>query len=212
MVKKYKLLFVMSVAATMIGGWFLIFFGGLLDTTASTAWQVGLALSALLFSSMGFITAKQWGWLKSNIGRAVIFLALGLLLWGIGISVLAFYLVINPDKEVPQSYALDIITISAIPVWIYGILSLSRATGARYGLKTIRSRIFAIILMICLSLLAYVLLVTIARGGVLISPDKSLWQSFFDISIPIGDTILLTLSVLIFIYSWQYLGGRFKKY
>ena len=131
MSKKVKLYLVSSIAIIMISSWAVIYASGSQGNLSNNLWQVGLAGSALLFGTLGLITAKQWGWLKSSVGRAVFFLSLGLLLWSVSIAIWTFYLFTQPDQEIPQSYALDIITISVIPAWLYGIIALSKATGAK---------------------------------------------------------------------------------
>jgi hypothetical protein len=195
----------------MILSWAYIYFSGFKGEDINSYWQVGMAISALIFGLLGMITAKQWGWFKSNVGRAVFFLALGLLLWGVGQSYWTYYLLIDPSAEVPQSYAMDIILISVIPVWIYGTYSLAKATGSKYGFRDVSGLTVAAVVILSMFLFSYFMLVVIAREGVLFSSEQSIWQSIFDLAFPLGDTILLTMSLLIFIFSWNYLGGRFKR-
>jgi hypothetical protein len=211
MSKKIKLLLVTSVSITMLVSWLFIYVSGSQGELSNNLWQVGMAISAFIFGLLGLITAKQWGWFKSNVGRAVFFISLGLLFWSIGQAYWTYFLFADPSDEVPQSYAMDIILFSVIPIWTYGVISLSKATGAKYGLKAAGSKLIAVFLVAFLSIFSYITLVMIARDGVLFSEDKSTWQSLFDLVFPIGDAVLLSLSVLIFVYSWHYLGGRFKK-
>src|SRR3989344_2656104 len=65
--------------------------------------------------------------------------------------------------------------------------------------------------------ISYYLLVNVARGGAVLtdydtelSPLLNNLKLFFDLAYPIGDIVILALSVLIYGLSFQYLGGRFK--
>lgn len=195
----------------MLISWLLIYLSGSQGELTNNLWQAGMAGAALLFGTLGLVTAKQWGWMASNVGRAVFFLSLGLLFWGVGQAYWTYFLFAQPEQEVPQSHLLDLILFSVIPIWIYGVVSLSKATGAKYGLRSFGAKVIAVLLVLFMALFSYYSLVIIARDGELFPPDRTTWQSFFDLSFPIGDAVLLTLAILIFTYSWHYLGGRFKK-
>jgi hypothetical protein len=211
MSKKLKLYIIGFISFLMVSTWAAIYFSGSIGQSSNNAWQAGMAATALIFGLIGMLTAKQWGWFKSNVGRSVFFLALGLIFWGIGQSYWTYYLIADPSAEVPQSYVMDVVLISVIPVWIYGILSLAKATGAKYGFKDAGGSLIAVMMIIFMFMFSYFTLVLVARDGVLFSDEQTAWQSIFDLAFPIGDAVLLTLSILIFVFSWNYLGGRFKQ-
>lgn len=168
-----------------------------------------MGVSALLFALLGIFTSSHWGWLKSGMGRSVFFISLALLMWGVGQMGWSYFLFVNPSVQSPPSHLLDIADFSAIPLWFMGVLMLSRATGARYGLRTRTGQMAVILICIIMTLASYYFLVDVARGGVGYFKEP-FWNQFFDLGYSIGDAVIATICIAIYILSWNMLGGRFK--
>src|ERR1700733_7692922 len=83
------------------------------------------------------------------------------------------------------------------------------ATGARYGLKTQKGRIIAITISVIMCVTSYYFLVVVARGGTSYFKEP-FWEQFFDLGYSIGDAIIATIAITIYILSRKLLGGRFK--
>jgi hypothetical protein len=131
-------------------------------------------------------------------------------MWGLGQSGWAYYTIAYPGQEVVYNKLVDVLYFSSIPLWMYGIWCLSKATGAKYGLKSMLSKMIVIVTSIIIMGISCYFLIIVARGGSAYFEDQTIWNGFFDLAYAFGDAINLILAVVIFGLSWKYLGGRFK--
>lgn len=171
-------------------------------------YQLGFGLIPLLGGVAGIIKSKKWGGFKSQVGMAVLLISLGLFSWGMGQMAWSYYNIVL-ETEVPYPSFADLGYILAVPFWAYGMIKLSKATGAKFSLKSLKGKIILFILPVIATAFSYYLLIVVARGGVIDFQGGGL-KLFFDLAYPIGDVIILTLAILIYGLSFNYLGGRFK--
>jgi len=174
-------------------------------------WQAGLAAITILYGIFGMMAAKHWSWLKSGVGQGVFFLSLGMIMWGIGQAGWTYYVIKDPNNQTPPSHVLDVLYSSSIPLWFYGMFKLSKATGARYGLRGVWAKIGVVALIIVIFAVSYYFLVNVARGGTSYFHSDTFWNIFFNLVYAAGDVVNLTLALAIFGLSWRFLGGRFKR-
>lgn len=207
--KKLKLYLILTISGVMLALWFAIYITGTQGQQINYWWQLFMGLTALMYGCFGILTAQKWGWLKSGVGRGIFFLSLGLVMWSIGQLGWTYFLFAEPDVETPQSHLLDIIDFSAIPVWFYGLLTLSKATGAKYGLRKTSGKILTVLVVLIMTVLSFYFLVDVARGGTAYF-EQTFWKQFFDLGYSIGDAIILTAAIVIVGLSWKLLGGRFR--
>lgn len=199
---------VIAIFIGMVAWWLFITFNSYQNTTNNFLYGAVLGLLPIVSSIFGFINAKKWGGFRSVMGRAVTFLSVGLLTWGIGTLVFAYYNIFL-NVEVPYPSIADAFYIISWPLWIVSMVNFSKATGVKFQLKRISGRLaFFIIPLITIGISYYVLIV-IARGGI-VSSFEGLLKTFFDLAYPIGDVAILTIALLIYGLSFNYLGGRFK--
>lgn len=158
---------------------------------------------------VGFLNAKRWGGFKSSLGRGVLFIAAGQFAWGIGNIIFGYYNLILKVPVPYPSYA-DCGFILLYPLSTIGVLSFFRATGASFGLRHKFGKLFLFILPILFMFLSYYLLVTVARGGSITS-GGGLLKVFLDVAYPIGDVVVVTFATIIYLLSFKYLGGTFRK-
>lgn len=157
----------------------------------------------------GITLGKKWGFFTSVFGKAIMFLSLGLISWGVGSLIFVGYYNLFAHVEVPYPSLADVAYIISWPLWGMGMVSLSRATGARYGLRDKTGKLALVFFPLIVIAFSYYLLVVVARGGVISSSD-GLIKVFFDLAYPIGDVIILTLATLIYGLSFKYFGGKYK--
>jgi hypothetical protein len=157
----------------------------------------------------GLLLAKRWGFFSSSFGRAITFLSLGLLFWGLGEMIFVGYYNLLIHVEVPYPSLADVAFIVSWPLWGIGMVNLSRATGAKYALKGAAGKLVLVVFPIIIIALSYYLLVTVARGGVISSSEGAI-KVFFDLAYPVGDVVILTLTTLIYGLSFKYFGGKYK--
>lgn len=205
-----------SVGAKLIGflylvalvWWVVIFLTGAKDTLQNYLFGVLLAVVPLVGGVFAVTRSRVWGLFASSMGRAVFFLGLGLITWAVGTLIFAYYNLAQ-SVEVPYPSLADAAYIISWPLWAIGIINLSRATGARYGIRQSSGKELLLVIPLVVILASYYLLVVVARGGFDFS-ESTAFKAFFDLAYPIGDVIILALATLVYGLSVNYFGGKFK--
>lgn len=165
-------------------------------------------LIPLIGGLVAMVRSSIWGRFKSAVGKAVFFIGLGLFCWGIGEAIWSYYnFILNVAAPYPSLADIGF----APSVFFYGLgaIFLSKATGAKYGLRNKLAKVFVIIAPVILLVASYYLLIVIARGGILIPQGEDSLKAFFDIVYPLGDFLSLAISVIISGLSFKYLGGKY---
>lgn len=211
MTKKIKVFIILAITILLTVIWLALYLTKTQSQMVNYWWQAGLAVLSIIAGILGLLTAKNWSWLKSGVGRGVFFISLGLIMWGLGQSGWAYYTIAYPGQEVVYNKLVDVLYFSSIPLWTYGVWCLSKATGAKYGLKSMLAKMTVIITSIIMMGVSYYFLIIVARGGSAYFEGQTIWNAFFDLAYAFGDAINLILAVVIFGLSWKYLGGRFKR-
>lgn len=184
--------YLLDIRANPFNYWYQFFFG----------------LIPLVGGLVGYFRiANKWGGFSSYLGRALSFLSLGLITWGIGQMVWSYY-TIAQIAEVPYPSFADPAYIISWPLWIVGMINLSRATGAKLIIKK-QGKLLLYSIPIFATVASYWLLFVVARGGV-IDTASGMVKLFFDLAYPIGDIVILTIALLVLGLSFNYLGGKFK--
>jgi hypothetical protein len=166
-------------------------------------------LIPLIGGLVALVDSKIWGGMKSAIGKAVLFIGLGLFLWGSGETIWSYYnFFLNQPAPYPSLADLGF----APSIFFYGVgaVFLAKATGAKYGFRSIKAKIFVLLATVLTTIIAYHILVTVARGGVVIPQDETALKAFLDVAYPLGDFVSLMAAVIISGLSFQYFGGRYK--
>lgn len=184
------------------------FFMGMKDVPYNFIFAFAYGLLPLFAGIVGIENSQKWGYLKSSMGKALLFFSLGLLSWGVGETIWSYYNFFL-NQEVPYPALSDVGFILACPFWAIGTFYLSQATGAKYGLKKVSGRLLLISVPVVALLVSYYLLIIVARQGVF-PIEGGLIKVFFDLAYPISDVIILTMAFLIYGLSLNYLGGKFK--
>lgn len=173
--------------------------------------QIPLALIPLVGSVSGFIVAFQWGGLRTRLGRALVFYSIGIMSWGLGVVIWLWYIYVVKNTEVPYPSVADYVYMLAQVFWYLGTLSISGVIGANFGLKSKYSLLKILSTSLVGVILSYVLLVTIARGGEVVSDTSgSFLKTFFDYYYPIATSLSLTLTLGIYFLARKYLGGVYR--
>jgi hypothetical protein len=158
--------------------------------------------------AIALLASRIWGGLRTAIGKAVFFIGLGIFLWGCGENIWSYY---NFFLGIPAPYP-SLADVGFAPsIFFYGLgaFFLSEVTGARFGLRNIYAKLFAIAAPIVLLGISYYGLVVIARGGVLVPSGETTLKTILDIAYPLGDFVGLTIAAVISGLSFKYMGGRY---
>lgn len=188
--------------------WILLFGSGTKIGFYNYLYSFLFGLIPLIGGAAAMMRAHVWGGLKSAIGRAVFFIGLGVFFWGSGEMMWSYY---NFFLGIPAPYP-SLADIGFAPsIFFYGLgaIYLSKATGAKFGLRNPYAKIFVSVTPLIIFVLSYYILVIIARGGILVPQGETPLKTFFDLAYPLGDFVSLTIAVLISGLSFRYLGGRY---
>lgn len=178
------------------------------DSTYNFLYSFLFSLVPLIGGLVGVFRSKIWGGLKSHVGKAVFFISLGILAWGLGSMVWSYYNLIAHIEAPYPSWA-DLGFAPSIFFYGLGAVYLSKATGAKFGLRSTLAKFFIVIAPIVILVLSYYILVNIARAGVLIPEGESPLKMILDIAYPLGDFVSLTIAIIVSGLSFKYLGGRY---
>ena len=206
--RNIKPLFIALLGASLLLWWLFIAFSGLIDTKINYFFGVGLGILPVVAALFGFKNGFIWGGFKSAMGKTLYFLAAGLMTWGIGTLIFAFYNLVL-DIAVPYPSIADVFYIVSWPLWTFGMISLSNATGARFRFGQLTGKLIFFLIPLAVAAFSYYLLITVARGGS-IATDGNFIGTFVSFAYVLGDVIILTITLLIYGLSFRYLGGYYK--
>lgn len=172
-------------------------------------YSFSFSIVPLIGGVIGISISKQWGFLSSATGRAIFYISAGLFFWGVGSMIWAYY---NIFLNIPAPYPsiADAAYVISWPLWSVGIINLSRGTGMKFSLERMRGKLLLFIVPVILIMLSYYLLVVVGRAGSVSDFSQDKFKVFFDLAYPIGDVVILSLAVLVFGLSLNYLGGRYR--
>ncbi len=181
----------------MVGYWIALQYSGLKDSFWNYFFSFAFGLVPLIAGLIGCFLSKSLGYLKTVTGRALFFISLGSFFWGIGNLIWAYYNFFA-QVAVPYPSFADVGFALALPFWIYGIINLAMAVGARIEFKGKKGKLSPFFISILVIVLSYYLLVIIAREGVILSDPANKIKIILDFIYPIGDAIILIFAMLIF--------------
>lgn len=153
----------------------------------------------------GLKISKGWGGLKSVMGKAIIFFSLGLCFQEFGQLSYSFYIYYK-HIDVPYPSIGDIGYFGSIPLYILGVLYLAKASGVRVSLKSLRSKIQAVVVPLIVLSLGYYLFL---QGYVFDWTHKL--TIFLDFGYPLGEAAYVSLALLVYLLSRNLLGGIMKN-
>jgi energy-coupling factor transporter ATP-binding protein EcfA2 len=171
------------------------------------------SLYSLLFTAFPFIggivgiyMAKSWGLFASKIGKAILFISLGSFSWGTGNIIWAYYnFVLNTVAPYPS--LADLGYFPAYLFWAIGTVYLSKATGIKFSLQKIKSKmLWLAIPSLVLYFSYYFLLFGIERSF----DSETPLIIFFDLYYPSMDIVILTVAFIIWGLSVNFFGGKYK--
>ena len=205
--KESKVLVVIYVLTSLFWFYFLVISGHNVHGLGYY-FQIPLAIIPLVGGIFGIKNAQKWGGFKSVMGKSVMALSLGVFTWGIGMIFWNYYIFIE-RIEVPYPSLADAFFILSWPLWSYGMFELSRATGAKFGLRDKDGKLLLLLIPVFVAVISYYLLFVIARGGEFDTSSGGL-KFFFDLFYPIGDIVILSVTALVYSLSRKFLGGKYK--
>lgn len=156
---------------------------------------------ALWGAIWGILIAHKWGGLKSVMGKAILMFSLGLFAQEFGqlaYAYLSFFL----NIEVPYPSIGDIGYFGSIPLYLYGVYLLAKASGIKFAFAKMTNVAIAIVIPLIMLSLSYFLFLQNYEFD---------WSMplviFLDFGYPMGQAIYISLALLTFLLSQRVLGG-----
>lgn len=178
-------------------------------TTMSNAlYGLSYALLPVIAGVFGINSAYKWGGVKSSMGKALFYLSFGLITWGIGNIIWAFY-VIALHVEVPYPSLADALYMVSWPLWGTGIYHISRAAGITFQIRKKSTIVQIITLPILMIIFSFYLIINVARSGILLD-NGDLFKAFFDLGYPFLDAVLVAEIFLMFGLTFKQVQKRYR--
>lgn len=185
--------------------WLTLYFTDFSNNASFLFWGNFYQTLAIVGGVAGVVISWRWGGLKSVMGRAIAAFAVGLLFQVIGQNIFSYYNIIL-KVDVPYPSWADLGFFGSIPFYIYGIILLARASGAKSSLRSLTNQIQAVLIpLVGLSLSYYFFLANYEFDW------SAPLRVFFDFGYPLGQTIYITIALSTFLISRKVLGGIMKN-
>lgn len=192
----------------MVTWWGILYAFQYRSSEANAWYQVAYTSMPLIWGIVGIEKSYRWG--NRHVGRALFFTSCGLVSWGIGQLFWSVLYNLILQIEIPYPSLADFGFVTSIPLWIMGVLYLTKATGITVSFEKIRSKIFLFTIPMVLIASSYYLLIIVARDGIISDLQGGYGKVFLDFAYPLGDMVILFLSVLAYGLSLSQLRGRYK--
>lgn len=189
--------------------WGYLFSVGLDDSRLNYLFAFLYALMPFLGGIAAIRGYQEWGGLSTILGKAILFLGLGLFMWGFGKIAWVYYAAI---PGIQNASLPDWFFAPSVFLYTIGTIYLSLTTGIRLSLKFTSGRVFAVVTPIIVFILAYYVLISVPQPSVetVIANKDALLQSIFNVAYPIGDAVSLAVAAVVAGLSFRYLGGLYK--
>jgi len=208
--KQRSIQILFAIYAISIPYWAWIQVTGQINTPHNYIWSlIVLGILPVIGGIFGIILSRKWGFLKASLGRAIFFLSAGVMAWGIGSVIWAYYNLVL-GVEVPYPSFGDVGYLMSYPFYALGLINLGKGMGAYHKLKTRLGKVALVLVPVLGMAVTYFIFISIARGGEFDYQDSSLLKILFDIGYPLGDATVVTAIGLIYGLSYKVFGGKFK--
>lgn len=166
---------------------------------------VTYGIIAIWGSIFGLIIANKWGWIRSVMGKSIIFFVAGLALQEVGQLGYTYY-IYYLGVEVPYPSWGDIAFYGSIPCYIIGVIYLAKASGVRISKQSLINKSQAVLVPLGMLFLSYFIFLQEYELD-LSSPITVL----IDFGAPLGQAIYISLAILTYTLTRGILGGIMKN-
>ncbi len=177
-----KLLGLVLLAAAVVLGLVLVPSSSMLRYFINDVGQLLVALAVVL---IGLERARFFTY-RSGLGKALLFISLAALVWGIGKLSLLYHDLIIRVEAPPYPLFSDVLFLATLPLALYGMYMLLKNISISIGVKT-AAKLAAIPIVV---LLAYFLF----QGAV--EQGAFLLGGLLSIAFPVGDALILSFALV----------------
>ncbi|MBP9716575.1 MAG: hypothetical protein KBD51_01390 [Candidatus Levybacteria bacterium] len=202
--KEWQAKIILLIFAAYVAVWLSLQFPQTRNSLLLDLYGQTYGIVALFGGIWGLFIAKPWGFLKSAMGKAIVFLSLGLLAQVFGQVAYTVYIYVL-HVSIPYPSVGDVGYFGSIPLYIIGTIYLAKVSGVRVSMRSVVSKIQAIIIPILILGAAYLLFLQNYEF------DWSLpLTMFLDFGYPLGQAIYISIALLTYLLSRNLLGGVMK--
>lgn len=191
-----------AIFAVLSLWWIILFFGYAAQLTEQNLyWAATYQLLAWWGGIFALISSRSWGGIRSQMGRAVIFFGLSLLLQGFGQTTFSIYTTVL-RIDIPYPSFADIGYFGSMCFYILGIASLARVSGAFVRLRDLTGKTVTLLFPVAMLALSY---------WIFLKTYEFDWSAplriFLDFGYPLGDALYVSIAILALLFSRNILGG-----
>jgi len=151
-----------------------------------------------------FVVSKKWGMWKSVVGRAILFVCLGLLGEAFGQWAWSYFTIVK-EVEVPYPSIADIGYFSIIPFYGLAMYHFAKASGVKISLQSFVGKVQAILVPLGMMAIAFFLFLK----NIEVDFSQPL-KTFLDFGYPGFEAIAVSIGILTYSLSRGVLGGKMK--
>lgn len=163
-------------------------------------------LMALYGGICGINTSLNWGGLKTLLGRSILFFSLGLFAQVFGQIVYGYYAYIIHHTAVAYPSIGDLGFFGTIPLYGYGAILLVQSSGIKIRAESFRKKMIALIIPIVMLAIGYILFL----HNYEFDWNKPI-KIFLDFGQPLGNAMVISIALIIFIFSRNILDGIMRS-
>jgi hypothetical protein len=195
---------VVGYYAILLLWWLKIYFSGIKDGQENYLFGLAYALIPLVGGVNGLIISKKWGGFKSQIGKGILFLSIGLLGYWFGQTIWSYYNIVA-QVEVPYPSVADFGYVGALIAYSIGIYYFAKASGSKFLLRKNRGKSIAIIVPLIMLSISYFFFIKDTE------PDFShLIRTILDFGTPLVFAIPISVAIALYGLSKNMLGGKMR--
>jgi len=185
--------------------WLSIFLRDLKTGSENNAFTLIYPFLSLIGGIIGLCVAREWGGLKSFLGKSISMFSFGLLAQFFGQAIYAYYIYIK-GIEVPYPSLGDIGYFGSVIFYIVGAFYLAKISGFKFSFKLWKGKLISIAIPLVLLASSYLFFL---KGYEFDWSNKL--KIFLDLGYPLGQAIYVSIAILAFLMSRNILGGILKK-
>lgn len=201
LLKQPRAIILLALFGVISAYWLTVFVTGTADDTARNVIGSIYGSVALIGGIFGLLAARQWGGLKSLLGRSITILALGLLLQEFGQLGYAYYAVVL-GTDIPYPSFGDLGYFGSVLFYIYGAILLLKVNGSSISFRTLTSKLVALLLPLALLVGSYLFF---------LQGYEFDWTNplavLLDFGAPLGQATYLAIALLALLLSRKMMGG-----
>lgn len=186
--------------------WIVLCLSGIQSSSAHLVFGAVYGTTMSAFGAiLGLQISRTWGGMRSYMGKAILFLSLGLLAQFFGQFVFSYYNIVL-GVEIPYPSLADIGYFGNIPLYIYGVMMVAKSSGVVVSMRKFGAQIQAVVIPVVMIAITYVSFLQKYEFA-----GTPLLTIFLDFGYPVGQALYVSIALLIWSLTYKILGGVMRS-